>query len=227
MIGRRSVLWFSICAISSVPSFLWGANEFSIPAMILGVVIFAASFTIISVSSLFRGVLHRPFLKRTFCIVFVLRVITSVILPIGIAVDLWPGLIATQAVEFGVTWLGFEPLRPEFFTTLLITLVQGILLNVLVVFLIVVLWAPQRCFLTWRPRDQNDCSRCGYTLLEDSQESGSRCPECGSNAGAIGDAASIIDRLPRTWFAILTIGALAGAATIQFMALKWMDAYPL
>jgi hypothetical protein len=51
----------------------------------------------------------------TFCIVFVLRVITSVILPIGIAVDLWPGLIATQAVEFGVTWLGFEPLRPNFF----------------------------------------------------------------------------------------------------------------
>ena len=227
MMARQAILWLSICGVAAVPSFLWGDVGFSIPAMLLGVVIFAAMFTVISVSTPFRGFLRRPFMRRTFCAAFVLRLITSVTLPIGIAVDVWPGLLATQAVQYGYASLGLETQRPDFFATLLITLLQGIFLNVLVVLLIAALWAPQRCFLVWRPRDRNDCFRCGYPLSENHHESGSRCPECGSDAGPVGDDPAFIDRLPRKWFAILTIGALAAAATIQFTALKWMDAYPL
>ncbi len=215
MIVRHVILWSFICGISAVPSFLWGLEDFSVSAMLLGVIIFAAALSLISMSGRFRNFLERPFLRRTFRAGFVMRLLTSAIVPLGVMVDLWPGLLATNVVQTAYQVIGIQFEESGFLATLLITLLQGFNLNVLVLVVIFLLWLPQRLFLTWQPPSQSQCKSCGYELQTDHLPPGHRCPECGSDKGAGRADSSFIDRISAGRFAFLMTAMVIGVTVLQ------------
>ncbi|MDG2022305.1 MAG: hypothetical protein P8J59_10190 [Phycisphaerales bacterium] len=215
MILRRTVLWSLICGISAVPSFLWGMEDFSVSAMLLGVAIFAAALSFISTLRLFRDFLERPFMRRTFRAGFAMRLLASAIVPLGVMVDLWPGLLATNIVQAAYGSLGYRLEESDFLATLLVTLLQGVNLNVLVVLVIFLLWLPQRLFLTYRPLSKSRCQDCGYELRTEHLPAGNRCPECGSDSGPGGAGSSYIERISTGRFAFLMTAMVIGVAVLQ------------
>ncbi|HOW70889.1 MAG TPA: zinc ribbon domain-containing protein [Phycisphaerae bacterium] len=177
----RAVLWTMICGITAIPSFVWARSEFSTPGMVVGVALFVAMYTMVSGTSAVARWRTSRLTDRTFRIGYFTRVVVSAIVPLGMALDLVPGIVSVSLVEAVM-----NPRIPAmsggrgFFVTLVITLVQGTLLHItlgaymLVVHLIQWWWVGKEY-------PKGHCRRCGYDLRA-SYEFG-RCPECGAPCG--------------------------------------------
>ncbi|MBP7933801.1 MAG: zinc ribbon domain-containing protein [Phycisphaerae bacterium] len=177
----RAALWTMICGITAIPSFVWARSDFSIPGMVVGVALFVAIYTMVSGTSAVARWRTSRLIDRTFRIGYFTRVVVSAIVPLGMALDLLPGIVSVSLVE--------EVMNPRspgigggrgFFVTLLITLVQGTLLHItlgaymLVVHLIQWWWVG-------KDYPKGHCRKCGYDLRASYQFG--RCPECGAPCG--------------------------------------------
>ena len=155
---RRLLLWTVICAVSAAPSFFLASSEFSRPAMVFGVCLFIAAYTAATSTRAFERFHGRPFVRRTLYIGYGLRLAASCLMPIGfidgggslagvlMLPDILPGILSVGLVQ--------NVLRIEehsFIGTLLITIVQGTLLNLIVFFLMLAIWGAQRLFLKLPP----------------------------------------------------------------------------
>ncbi len=133
-------LWTFVCAVSAGPSFFWGmstiAQEQSL-AMVLGVFLFIALYTWADQFTQLRPWRHAFPVPLTLKIGYVTRIILSVVFPIGIMLDLICGFMSV-----GIVGAVFPTLRTHpggaadlegstgFLGALLITLVQGVVLNI-------------------------------------------------------------------------------------------------
>lgn len=232
---RRALLAVAICVSGALPSFVLASSGwFSIPGMITAVAVFAFCMTLISWSTRFRTFTRRPFVRSTLTVVYGLRLVLSATPPLTILADGVPGIFAVGIVQTAMSELGFpasffdgpsDPSQPppfsmvavvgNFFGTMLIVLLQGLLLNLILAVLFAALLIPQRIL---RPRPPIEgrtfCPRCGYCC--DSIPEASSCPECGCSAPPATERATWIDRFTTRWF-MLAVGSI-----IAVPATFWM-----
>lgn len=233
--GRRALLSVAICVSGALPSFVLASSGwFSIPGMITAVALFAFCMTLISWSKRFRIFTRRPFVRSTLTVVYGLRLVLSATPPLTILADGLPGIFAVGIVQTTMFELGFpadvfdrpvDPLQPppfsmvavvgNFFGTMLIVLLQGLLLNLILAVLFAALLVPQR-ILRPRPRIEGRtfCPRCGY--CRDSIPEASSCPECGSSAPPATERATWIDRFTTRRF-MLAVGSIVAVPATFWM----------
>jgi hypothetical protein len=155
---RRLILWTIICSVSAAPSFILASSEFNRAAMVVGVLIFIALYTIGTSTEAFARFHRRPFVRRTLYMGYGLRLALSMLLPLGFVngnrmggavvvlfADVFPGLLSLRCIET----IGLEP--KSFAGTLATTIVQGALLNAIIFAVMAVLYAFQRVFMTPPP----------------------------------------------------------------------------
>ncbi|WP_039963333.1 hypothetical protein [Rhodopirellula europaea] len=127
--------WALVCSIAAVPSFVIGLNvtEGQFLGMVTGIAIFVAGYVWADLVTRNRPWRRYRNIRITLRTVYVLRLIVSIILPAGMIVDMFTGMIAVVTVTSVArlddgTGLGF-------ISTVFTTLIQGVLLNILLMVL--------------------------------------------------------------------------------------------
>jgi len=181
---QRSMLWTVICCISALPSFVWAEMsspvDFDLGAIITGILIVIAIYTLATGTQFVLRLQARPRAARALRIGYLFRLFLSALFPLGMGVDLIPGALSVALVDHVLGGAIDQSARAgssaPFLVTLAITLVQGLFLNLIgFVFMgLVYLVLPRRLDEQMLGR----CENCGYDLRA-SYEFG-RCPECGT-----------------------------------------------
>jgi hypothetical protein len=149
-VARRATLWTVLCSVCALPSFLFAAPRFNVPAMVVGVVLFIILYTFATSTPAFLRFREKPFVRRTLYIGYVTRVVISIIFPLGMIVDFFPGLISVTTIAVFVDNPRAGPglgSAMDFFGTLLTTILQGTLVNAVLGIYMAVVWGFQRIFL--------------------------------------------------------------------------------
>ncbi len=132
--------WTLICCISAAPSFFWGCALHQgadyVIGMLAGILVFVLGYTLLECTPHYQQIVTQPHVHRTALIGYGTRLLVSVIFPVGLAIDMLLGVVSISIVE------NVSPIRSvEFaevgnaatgFTVFLTTIVQGVLLNVVV-----------------------------------------------------------------------------------------------
>ncbi len=133
---RRGGVWTLICAVTAVPSFIWGFGTSQQPqgavAMMGGVLLFALAYTAIDAQWLHRPFRGNPAFRRAVIWGFGMRLFASLVFPLGMFIDLFPGLLSVSLIQtIFIEGGGIDPpLRlTDFMATVATTVVQGVLLN--------------------------------------------------------------------------------------------------
>jgi hypothetical protein len=140
-IARRALLWTVMCSVCATPSFIWAASGFSRPAMICGVVLFIIAYTVLTSTAAFLRFRDLPFVRRTLYIGYGIRLGISIVFPVGMAIDLLPGMFSVGLVR------NFVGMKESFAGTLMITIVQGTIINILLSILMAFIWLLQKVFI--------------------------------------------------------------------------------
>lgn len=168
---RRLGQWTLICAACAIPSTLWAGRQFDPQGMAAGVGVFIVAYAFVTSRAAFARVLDRPGVRTTLRVGFGFRVAVSVVFPLGMAADLYPGMVSMELVRR-------LDIRPETLGgTFLTTVVQGALLNLILGLFMVPLYGLMRASARPIKPDPNICPTCRYDVRA-SREFG-RCPECG------------------------------------------------
>lgn len=126
--GKAALRWFLICSVSAAPSWYIaaGATSAAIAGMATGVFLFIVGYTIFDVWTRNHPLRQRRDVKITLAITYGTRIAISLLFPIGFFVDIFCGIIAVSATGFV-----FQTTESnlQFVSTLVTTLVQGVLLN--------------------------------------------------------------------------------------------------
>lgn len=126
-LGWIATRWLVVCAVSAVPSFYLGTevSKGQFAAMTLGILIFAAIYIFLDCKT--SGL---PFRQNRLCVitlrmVYVTRMVITVIFPIAMFVDLICGLTSVACTETIFGSRAIQTFPGALFTTLL----QGVMLN--------------------------------------------------------------------------------------------------
>ena len=125
--GVTALKWFVICSVSAVPSFFFGieATEGQFAAMVLGILIFAVGYTFLDYQTRLTKMRQSRFMLILLRVVYGTRIFISVIFPIGMIADLYPGALAIGLTQHLFGQDALEYFLGAIFTTLL----QGVFLN--------------------------------------------------------------------------------------------------
>lgn len=127
--------WALVCGIAAVPSFVIGLNvtEGQFLGMVTGIAIFVAGYVWADLVTRNRPWRRYRNIRITLRTVYILRLIVSVILPAGMIVDMFTGMIAVVTVTSITQFDNGAGLG--FISTVFTTLIQGVLLNILLMVL--------------------------------------------------------------------------------------------
>ncbi|WP_158231104.1 hypothetical protein [Rhodopirellula bahusiensis] len=164
--------WTLVCSIAAIPSFVVGLSvtQGQVLAMVTGVVIFAAGYVWADLVTRARPWRRYRNMTITLRTVYVLRLVASVIFPAGMFLDMFTGMFAVLLV--GSVTQADATTGFGYITTVFTTLVQGILLNVLLMVLALCVYPIVR--LTGRSREsrkRRELGRGDQTPSESDSES--------------------------------------------------------
>ena len=128
---KAAISWSLICGISSIPSWLLASRRSTeaIAGMLTGILVFVVGYTILDVSTRRHPVRRRRDVIITLAITYGTRIAISLIIPLGFFADIWCGIIAIELTNVSLKTIGLDPINMEFTPTLVTTLIQGCLLN--------------------------------------------------------------------------------------------------
>lgn len=135
---RSSITWLAVCFIAATPSFYWGWMTVApnqAVAMVTGVLIFVAIYIAADQTRLATKLRSNRAARISLRITYGLRIAASVIFPVGMIPDMFCGMLSISLVGQlaqlnGATGDSFESMDSVGFgACLAITLVQGVLLN--------------------------------------------------------------------------------------------------
>jgi hypothetical protein len=126
---RTALRWLFVCAVSAVPSFVYGylVTNGRIGGMVSGILIFAAGYTLLDYRTASHPWRQMREVRRTLRIAYGTRIAVSIIFPIGGFLDLVCGFV-TISMMSPLVGGGYED-DFGFFASLITTLVQGCVLN--------------------------------------------------------------------------------------------------
>ncbi|WP_047813523.1 hypothetical protein [Rhodopirellula islandica] len=129
-IPRTILRWTLVCSIAAIPSFVIGftVTQGQFWGMVTGIVIFIVGYVWADLVTRSQSWRHSRQIAATLRTVYVLRLVASVILPAGMIVDMFSGMLAVMIVA-GVRQFETES-EFGFLSAVCTTLVQGVLLNV-------------------------------------------------------------------------------------------------
>jgi hypothetical protein len=135
--------WTLVCVISAVPSFLWGLSTLAYQqwlAMILGVATFVVGYVWLDVHTAKWDLRQNSRWMSVVRIGYWTRIVCSLVLPVGMFLDLWCGMLSYGVAEsiwnvarsvFGGGGFGVqEGQQQSFLFCYFMTLLQGVTLNV-------------------------------------------------------------------------------------------------
>ena len=166
---KRLGQWTLVCGISAAPSFIW-ARGFDPGGMIVGVFCFILAYTVGTSTAAFQRFQRHRGVRSALRVVYGTRLAMSILFPVGMAVDLFPGMLAIQIVTGHV-----DPESSSFSATLAITILQGIFLNVLLGLYGMPVYAIAQAVQKGKPGN-NRCLCCAY----DVRGLAGDCPTCGT-----------------------------------------------
>jgi hypothetical protein len=125
--------WLLICGTSGGTSFAWGLSvsdhPLRIPAMAFGIVLYALGYTVLDRAVLQPRMAASRLFRRAFVMGFAIRILCSLIFPVGLMIDMFPGVLSVGVAQhvFGGGSGGRALLSVG--GILAATLLQGLLLN--------------------------------------------------------------------------------------------------
>jgi large-conductance mechanosensitive channel len=130
-VPRTILRWTLVCSIAAIPSFVVGftVTQGQLWGMVTGIAIFIVGYVWADLVTRPQSWRHSPQITATLRTVYVLRMVASVVLPAGMIVDMFSGMLAVMIVA-GVNQFETEP-EFGFVSAVCTTLVQGVLLNVI------------------------------------------------------------------------------------------------
>ena len=145
-VARRIVFWLAVTTINAMPSFLVARSDigpFRPDAMVMGILTLGVAAGIASSLPKVRCLLHRPHLRSTVIAVYTIRTVLTLVPMLMMLPDLLAGMASNilLAVVFIVgnevtTLFGLgsplpsSPSGDGFLSTYVLTLIQGVVVNV-------------------------------------------------------------------------------------------------
>ena len=133
-LNRLILRWTIVCSIAAGPSFFIGydVSKQRISAMSLGVILFIAIYVLVDLYTRRWQWRQNVIARRILIFCYATRIAISVIFPIGMMVDIFAGLVSVTIIgESSIVNHndGGVALPMSFATTLMLTMVQGFVLN--------------------------------------------------------------------------------------------------
>lgn len=148
-LAKTVAVWTIVCSISAGPSFVWGYDMIRgnhVQGMVLGVLIFIVLYVVGDYLTRRTAFRKNPYVRRTLLIGYWTRLVVSIIFPVGLAIDLWAGMISVPLSGMaGYNEPGYGVLQVTW-----TTLVTGAVVNVFVFVYMLVVYGILYCF--WRPK---------------------------------------------------------------------------
>ncbi len=127
---RMFLVWTFICGINSLTGLVFGLDDnYNLPAMIIGIVLFIITLTILSFTKIYSMIKDKKF---TFIAMWIWYIFSCLALWYHTSVGVFSVVIIKS--------MGFE--KESFIETLLTTILMGLFLNFIA---IIVLWVVTRC----------------------------------------------------------------------------------
>lgn len=166
---KRFLIALAVCGISGGPSiFIAIGTGFDVAGVCIGGLVFVLLYALVTGTELWIDMWRNAAARRAIVIGFSVRILISIIFPIGGFVDFIIG-------AFIVAPIGYAAIKaPDFLITLIIALVHGVVLNLIHWGFIQVVYMSVRNS-TMADLPDGRCLKCGYDL----RASPIRCPECG------------------------------------------------
>jgi hypothetical protein len=165
----RFLLWTVVGWVSALPSFLVAMSEFDVAAMTLAIFLYILLLTALTCTAWFESFRAKRYVRASLYAGYGTRVGISLALPLAVAVDMWPGILSISIVG----GMGMD--ESSFAGTFCATMIQGTLINIIVLILMGGVYGGCRIF--GRAPAEGHCPHCGYDLRGSS---GRPCPECGA-----------------------------------------------
>lgn len=153
LVRRRFLLWLLICGVSAAPSFVMAVqNGGNTAGMVLGVLMFVIGYTLVTSTRPFQRFYSRPFIRTTMRLGYGLRLLLSA-LTAGVMFDVIFPIVPDLFCGYFSVLMGSAILRiPEqeliadFRGALVVTCIQGALLNAVVGVAMAIFYAILRAF---------------------------------------------------------------------------------
>lgn len=134
-LGQTAVRWIAVCLCSAVPSFLFGfmSTGGEIWAMLTGIAIFAAGYTTLDYQTAGQAWRRKRLIRKTLRVTYGTRIAITILIPLGAYLDVICGMVSHTVAGVLIDSASLESVgsvRIGYWPALLITLIQGCVLNV-------------------------------------------------------------------------------------------------